>query len=103
MTKIVLFCASGMSTSLMETKMLKAANERGFECAIKAFPVSKCTTEGRDADIILLGPQVRFNKTDVEKKCPGIPVEIIDLRDYGTMNGAHVIDHVMEVLNIERK
>lgn len=99
MKKIVLFCAAGMSTSLMVTKMKKAAEEEGFDCEINAYAVSKAATMGPGADFILLGPQVRFNLDDVKRKCPGIHVELIDIKAYGKMDGKAVIDHVIEVMN----
>ena len=42
-------------------------------------------------DCVLLGPQVRFNldtiKEEANKVNPGLPVEVIDMKDYGMMNG----------------
>ena len=99
MKNIVLFCSAGMSTSLLVEKMKAAAKELNYDCEIKAYAISKVKEFGNEADIILLGPQIRFNLNDVKKKCPAIPVEVIDMRDYGTMNGENVIRHVIETLN----
>ena len=98
MRKIVLLCAAGMSTSMLVTKMKKAAEELGYECDINAYPVAEAKTRGEDADIVLLGPQVRFNLSKVQKECPNCVVEAIDMAADGTMDGAKVIKHVKEVL-----
>lgn len=98
MKTIYLFCASGMSTSLMVTKMQAAAKEMERDYYIEAFPISEVAKMGPKADLILLGPQIRNNQADTIKKCPGIPVEVIDFRDYGTMNGKKVMKHVVSVL-----
>lgn len=98
MRKIVLFCAAGMSTSLLVNKMRTAAKDEGYECEIGAFPLSLVEQEGPEADIILLGPQVRFNLSAVREQCPGKPVESIDITTYGMMDGKKVIAQVKKVL-----
>lgn len=98
MRNIVLFCAAGMSTSLLVNKMKEAAKADGYDCRIEAFSLAKVPQEGPKADIILLGPQVRFNMNNVQSQCPGVPVEAIDMMDYGMMNGKKVIDQVKKVL-----
>ncbi len=99
MRKIVLLCSAGMSTSILVTKMQQAAADQGYEVEVSAHSVSEATRVGADADIILLGPQVRFNLSNVQKQLPGKPVEVIDMRAYGTMNGEAVINEVKKVLN----
>ena len=103
MRKIRLFCAAGMSTSLLVTKMQNYAKEIGYDCEVAAYPISEAATYGPEADIILLGPQVRFQKKDIEKMIKErpngvIPCEVIDMRDYGTMNGKAVFDFAMKLL-----
>lgn len=100
MKKIVLLCAAGMSTSLLVTKMKKAAADEGIECEIDAYSIAQAKEVGADADIILLGPQVRFNLAKVKEQCPNCPVEAIDMAAYGMMDGAKVIKRVKEVLGI---
>ena len=42
---------------------------------------------------IALGPQVRYVLKNVEQICTGkVPFDVVDMRDYGTMNGANVLD-----------
>ncbi len=97
MKKIVLACAAGMSTSMLVVNMRKAAEEAGYACEINAYPISDVKDKGADADIVLLGPQVRFQLAKI-KGMVSCPVEAIDATAYGTMNGKAVIAHVREVL-----
>lgn len=97
MRKIVLLCAAGMSTSLLVTKMETYAKSIGYEIEIDAHPVSMASISGKGADIVLLGPQIRFNLNKV-KELVTCPVEAIDMVSYGTMNGQKVIDRVKEIL-----
>ena len=101
MKKIVLFCAQGMSTSILVNNMKKAAEKRGFECTIEAHPLAADKDFGLDADIIFLGPQVRFNLDKVKEDCPNVPIEPIDTLAYGMMDGDKVIERAMEVLGVK--
>ncbi len=58
MKKIVLVCAGGMSTGVLVNNMKKAAQEKGEAVAIDAFSIESVTTAAKDADCVLLGPQV---------------------------------------------
>ena len=66
MKKILLVCAAGMSTSLLVNKMKESAIEKGIEIDIEALPISECSTVIDSVDIVLLGPQVRFQKPQVD-------------------------------------
>lgn len=90
MKKLILLCNGGLSTGILVKKMKMAADEKEYECEIKAFPVSSAEEEGQDADLILLGPQVRFQMNHVKSKvtCPVISIEPTA---YGTMNGEKVL------------
>lgn len=99
MKNILLVCAAGMSTSLLVNKMKEAAKVKGIEVDIKALPVSECASVVDKIDIVLLGPQVRFQKAQVDEIVKGrIPVEVIDMRLYGTMNGQAVLERALELL-----
>ena len=97
MKKILLVCSAGMSTSLLVNKMNNAAKEFGEEVSIEALPVSECSTKINEVDIVLLGPQVRFQKPVVEKlACGRIPVDVIDMRLYGIMDGKSILTSTLE-------
>ena len=98
MKEIALFCANGMSTSLLVSKMENAAAESGLEYHIAAYPVSEISNYGSQADVILLGPQVKYQLKMTKEQFPDKPVEAINMQDYGLMNGANVIKRVRELL-----
>ena len=88
----LLVCAAGMSTSLLVNRMKEAAETKEIEFQIEAHPVGQIEKYGEAADVILLGPQVRYELKNVKKMFLDKPVEIINMQDYGTMNGAKVLD-----------
>ena len=93
MLKIRLFCAGGMSTSLLVTKMRAAAAEAGVEADIEAHGVGSITRRiDSTLDCVLLGPQIGYQKAQVKKVCDqyGVPCEVIPMTDYGMVNGKNV-------------
>lgn len=99
MVRIMLACAAGMSTSLLVTKMEKAAADAGVEAKIWAVPEAEVEKNIGEFDILLVGPQIRFKAKAFEKMSAGrFPVHVIDMRDYGTMNGGKVFATAMEIL-----
>ena len=99
MKNIVVFCASGASTSLLVNKMKEAARNADYECTINAYGLHALKTEGAKADVILLGPQVKFRKNEVTSAFPEKPVYLIDMTLYGTMNGKAVLAKARELMN----
>lgn len=94
MKTIMLVCSAGMSTSLLVSKMQKAAAEN-YDSEIFAVGASEADSmlESKPVDVLMLGPQVRFMKDEFEKKVADkdIPVEVINMQDYGMMNGEKVL------------
>lgn len=97
MRKIVLLCSFGMSTSLLVTRMKEAAALQGYESEIMAASISEVANVKDAADIILLGPQVRFQQKKIAEQVT-CPVEIIDASTYGRMDGNAVIARVRDIL-----
>ena len=99
---IMLVCSAGMSTSLLVTKMEKAAEARGIDAEIFAVSASEADSnlESKNIDVLLLGPQVRFLKAQFEPKvaAKGIPLDIINMQDYGMMNGDKVLDQALSMM-----
>ncbi|NBK96679.1 MAG: PTS sugar transporter subunit IIB [Erysipelotrichia bacterium] len=99
MVNILLVCSAGMSTSMLVKKMQDAAEQKEIEATIWATGDANAANEAKKADIMLLGPQVRF----LQNKMKGvvgnaIPVEVIDMQAYGAMNGAKVLDNALNAL-----
>ncbi|WP_041139996.1 PTS sugar transporter subunit IIB [Beduini massiliensis] len=100
MMRIMLACAGGMSTSLLVTKMQEEAKKQGIECKIWAIGESGIENYLGDFDVLLLGPQIRYKLESVKKILNGkYPVEVIDMRNYGTMNGSAVFTAAVNLYN----
>lgn len=103
MKTIMLVCSAGMSTSLLVTKMQKAAEAKNIEADIFAISASEVdsTLEKKNIDVLLLGPQVRYMKAQFEMKLQGknIPVESINMQHYGMMNGEKVLEEALKLID----
>lgn len=85
---IRLFCAAGMSTSLLVKKMEEAAKEKGKDVDIVAYPFTEMERVIEGVDVALLGPQVGYQLARAKEICDpkGVPVDVIPMQD-----GLHMI------------
>ncbi|RII36461.1 PTS sugar transporter subunit IIB [Clostridium chromiireducens] len=100
MITIKLFCASGMSTSVLVNKMKEAAKAKGVDAEIIAYPESQMDRHLDSMDVALLGPQVGYTLGKAKSLCEpkGVPVEVIPMVDYGMMNGAKVLELALSLI-----
>lgn len=98
MKKIVLLCAGGMSTSILVNKMRTSAKEIGYDCSIEAYAVDSILTTGKDADVILLGPQVGHKINDLKENV-NCPMVVIDMLAYGMMDGAAALKQAIKEID----
>ncbi|HEI8868993.1 MULTISPECIES: PTS sugar transporter subunit IIB [Gammaproteobacteria] len=100
MKRIVLCCAAGMSTSMLVKRMQDEAAKRQLVIEIKAVPAAEFEAELPNADVVLLGPQVKYELARFNKIAEpyGLPVAVIDMMDYGTMRGDKVLDHALNLI-----
>ncbi|WP_026571985.1 MULTISPECIES: PTS sugar transporter subunit IIB [Sediminibacillus] len=102
--KIALLCALGMSTSLLVDRMKKAAADRSIEVEVDAYSVDDMDEQLKTADVILLGPQIRYKQNELFQKAEqaDTPIAIIDMKAYGIRDGKKVLDQALELANSER-
>lgn len=100
MIRITLACAGGYSTSLLINRIEEEAKKRKLEVTVQAIGEMTIAEHIGEFDVLLLGPQVHHVLSAVKKLVEGVaPVEMIDMRDYGTMNGARVLDAAIRMYN----
>ncbi|PLR98521.1 PTS sugar transporter subunit IIB [Bacillus sp. T33-2] len=101
--RILLICSAGMSTSMLMTKMQKCAEERGID--IEVMAIASTTADKflakEKVDVVLLGPQVKYLRGRYEKSLAkdNIPLAVIDMKDYGKMNGENVLNTALDLIN----
>lgn len=96
--KITLACAGGMSTGMLVKKMEAYAASQSIEADISACGLNELEDCVAGSAIILLGPQVGYQEEEVHAAYPDIPVMVIDMMDYGMMNGEKVFKQAQSVI-----
>ena len=54
----------------------------------------------KDADVILLGPQVRYELKRIKGMFPDKPVDAISPTDYGMLKGDNVLQTAMGLMGV---
>ena len=101
MKYITLVCAAGMSTSMLMAKMQESAKKQGIEAKIIAMSESKFEEYNEPTDVLLLGPQIAYMEDEMKEQYEpkGIKVAVIDMMDYGSMNGEKVLKDALALLD----
>ena len=99
--KLLLVCASGMSTSMVKKKLEVYAKEQGiedFQC--EAYGISAVEDVYQDADLILYAPQIA-NRHDYLREIVGedYPLAKMDPMDYALGKTANLFKQMDELLN----
>lgn len=97
MKNIILMCSTGASTSVLCKRMREAAETMGYECTVNAVGVTRLEEVADQADIILVGPQIRFQAKRI-RETASCPVLDIDMRIYGAMDGKAMMEIVRKEL-----
>lgn len=99
MKKILLLCSAGMSTSMIVQKMTNSAKNKGIDVEVRAVSVAEFYDLVDSYDIFLLGPQIKYQKDDLQKlaKEKNKPLDVIDFRDYGLLDGEKILDFALSL------
>lgn len=90
---ILLVCASGMSTSLLVTKMQKESEASGNQDTIFACSVDELEMQIDNCEVILVGPQIRYKLKSIAEvaSAKNKNVAVIDSVSYGMVDGKKVL------------
>lgn len=99
---ILLICGAGASTSILVEKMKEAAEKHDIPANIWAVGAAARFDNMPKADIIMLGPQVRFMQAKIQAETDK-KVVVIDMNDYGLMRGDNVLKTAIKELMADKK
>lgn len=103
MTNILLCCNEGMSTSFLVKKMQEVADQNGLKVHIWAVSEPRVDTESKEADVVLLGPQIAFMQdTIAERLGTRIPVQAINAEDFGRLNATKILKEGLTLIRENR-
>lgn len=101
MTKILLCCAAGMSTSMVVKKMRESAVIKGINVQIDAVGLEDFDSHLSDYDCFLLGPQIKYKLNDFKAKADqvGKPIAVINQMDYGMLKGDKILADALVMIS----
>lgn len=77
-------------------------SRKNVVCRVKidAYGVSEFDTQFPQYQVVLLGPQVKYMLQTLSDKAAtkGIPVQPIDMMDYGMQRGDKVLDYALSLI-----
>lgn len=101
MYNIVVCCVSALSSSILVSKMKKAAKDINFNCLIWTVGEAGLDLAYGDADVILLAPQVRHVLPKLEAQTRAnhqVPVIAISDIDFGKMDGEAILQSAINAI-----
>ncbi len=101
--RVLMVCAMGMSSSLIEARTAEAAKNAGVAFELKAIDtaeIGRWNFAENPMDVVLVAPQVRFKKKSLEEAAGphGSIVLNIDSIAYGMVDGEKIFEQIMEAL-----
>jgi PTS system cellobiose-specific IIB component len=84
-------------------KEAAAAEGKDYEIYAKSTSdIDAALESAHKPDVLMLGPQVGYMKNDVKKKtdAAGIPLDVINMMDYGMMKGANVLKEAEKLMGV---
>ncbi|MEH7106494.1 PTS sugar transporter subunit IIB [Bacillus sp. JJ1764] len=94
MKQILLVCNAGMSSGILARKMEIAS---GGKMKIMAVGVSEYKDHIENKDLLLIGPQIRFQLEEI-RKAVSAPVIQIDFQKYGLMDAEGILNDIRKHL-----
>jgi cellobiose PTS system EIIB component len=88
MLKILIVCNAGMSSGILARKMQEEAKG---EATVKAVGVGDYLDHLEGIDMILVGPQIRFQLKEIHENS-NLPAVTINLAKYGLMDAKGILE-----------
>lgn len=94
MKNIKLLCAAGTSTTVLAGKVQEAADRLGLEMKVSAAALTSLAEAAKDADLLLLTPQVEFKLDVVKMSCPDKKIAVLPAEAFASMDTEAIIAQI---------
>lgn len=98
MLNILIVCNAGMSSGILARKMEDSSKG---EAVVKAVGVSEYQDKLENVDVILVGPQIRFQLNEIQENAE-LPAMTIDLAKYGIMDAEGILRDALQFYEGEK-
>ncbi len=96
--RVVMVCAGGLSSSLVETHIRQAAENRGVALELRSMSAIVLELMELGAmpklDAVLVAPQVGFLRRNLERRFAGLGIAVVAIEpmDFGMADGEAILD-----------
>ena len=97
MKKVVLVCNAGISNSLLVEKLNTLAKEGNKDLVVVSSSLVEVKENAKEADLVLLTPQVRFEEDKVKAETSA-KVEVIAVESYENNDADAVLEFAEKLL-----
>lgn len=99
-TKVLLFCTAGMTTSFFAEKMNDLCKMSDQDYAFRAVSINEVYANAKDYEVILIAPQVAYEEKNIRKRLPEKLILRIPTTVFATYDANGCIEYVKE--NLEK-
>lgn len=103
---VILVCAHGVSTGMFSRRLNQEARKRGMtDFSSQAVSYLDVDQYLKEADVVLVGPQVRIIESKLKALCEsqGIQCLELDAQDFGTMNVGRIMTELKSLSEIDKE
>lgn len=94
---VCMFCAFGMSTSILVSRINTAAKNRNIDLIINAYSINDLNMVAESCELIVLSPQIKNAFKMVKKKFENIPTIVLSVKEFGLLNEEErILEHFLE-------
>ena len=98
-TRILLCCTAGFTTTLFANKLQEAAKTLSLDYAFEALPLDQAKSQGGNYDAVLLAPQVGYQRKAVAESFPDAVVVEIPPKIFASYDAGGALKLVMHLLS----
>ncbi|MGN1182030.1 MAG: PTS sugar transporter subunit IIB [Faecalibacillus sp.] len=104
MYKILLCCASGVTTNMLVSSIKESAKKEGKSIMCWAVGALSLQFSWADADCVLVAPQSKADFKQIHDMIHGvIPCEMMKEEDFIKMDGDAILNHAIELIENNKK
>ncbi len=104
MLKIMLTCATGVSSRNFAQKIAEEAKSMGIEADVYSCAADTLKEEIGSFDVLLVGPQMKYKLNEINQIIDGkYPVVEIDTLDFNILKCRKIVEEAIEAVNNFKK
>ncbi|MBR2681942.1 MAG: hypothetical protein IKE22_01580, partial [Atopobiaceae bacterium] len=98
-TRVLLCCTAGLTTTMFAGKLQEAAKTLSLDYSFEALPLAEAQASGGDYDVVLLAPQVGYQRKAVAQAFPDAAVVPIPTKIFAAYDAGSALKLVMHLVS----